>query len=85
MLSLKHSNTVKAMTTEYTDKILTPKYQLIEPICLLATLLDLTTELFQYNTKNLKYLQKSFTIEHISGEKDLYMVFGKFRINSNEK
>jgi hypothetical protein len=54
LLSLKHSNTVKAMTTEYTDKILTPKYQLIEPICLLATLLDLTTELFQYNTKNLR-------------------------------
>jgi hypothetical protein len=44
-----------------------------------------TMSIQQYITKNLKYLQKSFTIEHISGEKDLYMVFGKFRINSNEK
>ena len=31
-----------------------------------------------------KYLQKQFSIEHITGEKDMYMLFGKFRIVSNQ-
>ncbi len=38
----------------------------------------------QYITKNLKYLQKQFSIEHITGEKDMYMLFGKFRILSTQ-